>query len=161
MNFKYIPEIDEPGRYAWMNMQTILQNPGYNSCIQNRGLTHLTYKTFEDLVIYAHKHSIQPSVAFEASWYSAMRNNVELYTRFGAELDLDWNNPNKALYIKMLRFMTNNRKINAIKTMRQIWSIGLKDSKHYCDKHMDKPEDSAEVERELEILSETNPEYAI
>ncbi len=161
MNFKYIPEIDDLERYAWLRMQLILQNPGYNVCIQEQGLSYLTYQTYEDLWVYAQANSIQPSVAFESAWYSSMRNNVELYTRFGEELDLDWINPNKTKYIKLLRCMSENKKIHAIKTMRQIWSIGLKDSKYYCDDVMDKPETLNKLRNELKALSETHPEYAL
>jgi len=161
LNFKYIPEMPEPGRYAWMRMQLILQIPGYNTCIKEKGLSQLTYQTYEDLRAYALENKIGASIEFERAWYASLDLNPELATRFGEALNLDWQNPNKMLYVKMLRFITSNRKINAIKTMRQIWNIGLKDSKYFCDDLMDLPEANEEVKRELELLAETNPEYVI
>ena len=161
MNFKYIPEMYEPGRYAWMRMQLILQNPGYNTCIREKGLSCLSYETYEDLRAFALASKIGASIEFEPAWYASLKHNPELATRFGEALNLDWKNPNKLLYVEMLRFMSIGLKIQAIKTMRKIWDIGLKNSKHFCDEWMDTPEATAEVLRELEILSETNPEYAI
>jgi len=161
MNFKYIPEMTEPGRYAWVKMQLILQISEYNMCISEKGLSYLTYKTFKDLRAHALKHNIGPSIEFERDWYASMKINKELSTRFGEALNLDWNNPNKTLYVKFLRFLTVKEKIKAIKTMRRMWDTGLKNSKLFCDSHMDDPADVEEVLLELEIIAETNPEYVI
>ena len=151
----------EPGRYAWMRMQLILQNPGYNTCIREKGLSQLTYETYEALRAFALANKIGASIEFEQVFYDVMKNNPELAIRYGEALNRDWHNPNKTLYVKMLRNMVSNKKINTIKIMRQMWSIGLKDSKQFCDILMDTPKATEEVKRELEILSETNPEYVI
>lgn len=152
--------MDAPERYGWMRMIEILKSPDYTNCINIKGLTKLTEKTYEDLITCADINEIEASMQFEPRFYIAMREDVELYTRFSEELEHGWNDPVKLMYVLMLRQMVKDKKIPAIKTIRKIWSIGLKDSKEFCEKYM-YGETKQILQIELDTILEEYPEYEI